>query len=430
MPLVTVSGGGGTIVTIPITSAANAVIAQTLLDGVSAGVDNGSITPYRYAGLGSFTPPGGESMMILTGPGAVTIPATTGTLVDIATVPVVLFGGTAAEQLVVAGTGGITYFTNTGSGTVIAGGGNNTIIVPAGSNLTSPVPAVGDAIGTAASPIGEHLILTDLDNDNITALSGNVTISAGLGDNSIVLGTGNALVDVTGHDLIQAGSGSATINATAGEASVQGSSGAITFIGGDVASVVLGGMGSVTVTAGAGGGVFHGGTDGNNLLLGGIGATSLFGAGNGDMLIGFGNVQNLLVAGAGSETLLGAGTGDSTFRAGSGHTSMTGGSGADTLYAGSGRATMTGSFGADSFTFVHGDAGGRDLVTDFMKGTDSLVLSGYASDEFANALNSASQNNAGTTITLSDNTTITFAGLTISDLRTIGAIADPGSSGH
>src|SRR5271166_4522460 len=161
MPNVTVASGHGTTVSVPIGSIQNAKIAVQALASISQGVEGGTIAPYFYSGFGPLHPPGGPSVMFLTGPGGVAIPGSTGTVADNSTRPDVLFGGGAAQQLVVSGKGGITYFANSGAGTVIAGGGDNTII-------TAPIG-------------GDHLILTDAGNDKILALSGNDTISAGLG---------------------------------------------------------------------------------------------------------------------------------------------------------------------------------------------------------------------------------------------------------
>jgi len=145
MPNVTVSAGNGTIVTVPIGSLQNAQIAAQALSSVSAGVDHGTLTPYFYSGFGPLNPPPGPSVMFLTGKGSVSIPGTTGTVVDDSKSRDTLFGGTASQQLVVSGIGGINYYANLGAGTVIAGGGDNSIKVLAGS--------------------GDHLILTDRGND-------------------------------------------------------------------------------------------------------------------------------------------------------------------------------------------------------------------------------------------------------------------------
>jgi hypothetical protein len=69
-----------------------------------------------------------------------------------------------------------------------------------------------------------------------------------------------------------------------------------------------------------------------------------------------------------------------TSNAGNGNDELNGGSGVDRLYGGAGNDRLTGGAGADRFVFsmygVDGTAGndGNDLVTDFVVGTDVLVL--------------------------------------------------------
>ena len=158
MPSVTVASGHNTTVSVPIGSLQNAQIAAQALASVSQGVIGGTITPYFTAGFGPLNPPPGASVLFITGPGAVPVPASTATVVDISTKFDIILGGSAAQQLVVSGTGGITYYANIGAGTVIAGGGDNTII-------------------TALTGGGDHLIATDAGNDDILSFSGNNTIS-------------------------------------------------------------------------------------------------------------------------------------------------------------------------------------------------------------------------------------------------------------
>jgi Ca2+-binding RTX toxin-like protein len=408
MPNVTVASGHGTTVSVPIGSLQNAQIAAQALASISQGVIDGTITPYFSSGFGVPSVPAGPSVLFLTGPGSVAIPGSTGTLVDDSTKPDVLFGGNAAEQLVVSGKGGITYYVNTGAGTVIAGGGDNTII-------------------TALSGGGDHLILTDAGDDKILSFSGNNTISAGLGDNSILLGTGNDSVQVTGHDIINAGSGTSTITVVTGNAVVYGGTGQLTFTNGNEASTVFGGTGSATVTGGGGGGVFHGGLGGNNLLIGGEAATTLFGGGNGDMLLSVGKGNDLLSAGTGNETLLGIGSGADTFRGGSGSDMITGGAGKNTIVAGSGAETLTGGPSGNDYEFINGQAGGNVEITDFMKGADTLTLLGYGHDALKDAIKDATKTSDSITITLPDDTSITFLGIT--DLSGVGGGGGGGGGG-
>jgi Ca2+-binding RTX toxin-like protein len=90
-----------------------------------------------------------------------------------------------------------------------------------------------------------------------------------------------------------------------------------------------------------------------------------------------------------------------------------GGSGQETFFAGSGNATVIGGTGADLYAFVNGEAGGSETIFGFdsSKG-DQVTLQGYGPDEVRNDLKNATTSGGNTVITLSDNTSITFIGVT------------------
>ncbi len=121
-----------------------------------------------------------------------------------------------------------------------------------------------------------------------------------------------------------------------------------------------------------------------------------------------------LVAGAGNETLSGLGaTGADTFAAGSGQTQITGGLGADTFVGGSGAATVHAVGSSNLFAFIKGSAGGTMLVNDLTNAAQvSVALSGYGPNEAANALASQVAGPNSVSVTLSDNTVVTFANIT------------------
>jgi Ca2+-binding RTX toxin-like protein len=124
------------------------------------------------------------------------------------------------------------------------------------------------------------------------------------------------------------------------------------------------------------------------------------------------------VGGSGAATIFGS-TGKLDFVGGSGKASVQGGSlGSNTFEAGSGNETLTGASASstlphpdDSFTFIKGHTGGTDLIKNFVSG-DLVKLEGYGPHEIANALANVKYTPRGATITLSDNTKITFAGVT------------------
>ena len=118
-----------------------------------------------------------------------------------------------------------------------------------------------------------------------------------------------------------------------------------------------------------------------------------------------------LVAGIGNETLSAAmASGADSLVAGSGHDSLIGGTGNDTFFGGSGSSTMLGGSGHDVFTFVKTLDGGTDLVVNFT-GMDKIDLQGYGPHAVKDALASQTYANGSVTITLADNTRVTFAGI-------------------
>ena len=86
---------------------------------------------------------------------------------------------------------------------------------------------------------------------------------------------------------------------------------------------------------------------------------------------------------------------------------LLGGAGNDTLAGGVGNDTLTGGGGDNAFFITDGFAGGSITITDF-DGQDTMGLYDYGSTPASMALQTASTNDGNVTLTLSDNTTITF----------------------
>jgi Ca2+-binding RTX toxin-like protein len=91
---------------------------------------------------------------------------------------------------------------------------------------------------------------------------------------------------------------------------------------------------------------------------------------------------------------------------------LLGGTGNDTLFAGMGQATMAGGVGADTFDFLKGTASTVTILDFSAAQDDTIKLQGFASNEAQFAIDHAKVTAAGTTVTLSDHTKITFADLT------------------
>jgi Ca2+-binding RTX toxin-like protein len=334
--------------------------------------------------------------------GSLALPADYPVVFDNQAGPLSLAAGGEAGQVVVA-FGGLTYDVAGGSAAIYTG---------------EPVsgPGAGDTIFlNGASP---SYVAAGEGSDTVVAAGGNHVIALGSGANTAFLATGSDILASEGNDVVVMGSGTATVSLS-GSSDVFGGAGKMLLQFGAGFGQLFQGAGAVTVFGGTGGGMFAGGTAGGNVLVAGTGATTLFGGGANDLLFAGGAANDVLVASAGNSTLFGAGaSGNDTFVAGSGAAFITGGGGADLFFAGTGAATMAAGTGPDVFAFAASHAGGTDVIEGFKVGVDQVALSGYDPGNVGTAaqqaLADAAANSAGgsTFVTLSDHTTIVFAGTT------------------
>jgi Ca2+-binding RTX toxin-like protein len=132
------------------------------------------------------------------------------------------------------------------------------------------------------------------------------------------------------------------------------------------------------------------GQGGSDFLSGGDGADFLYGAAGDDVLEG-GGQDDTLWAGVGQDSLSGEGgndilfgeIGDDWLSGGDGHDSLDAGDGDDRLEGGVGQDTLTGGLGADRLSggldadiFDFGSpSSGADEITDFVGGTDKILIS-------------------------------------------------------
>ena len=115
----------------------------------------------------------------------------------------------------------------------------------------------------------------------------------------------------------------------------------------------------------------------------------------------------------GNETLSGIGSsGNNVMWAGAGSDLMGGGSGNETFFAGQGNAAIIGGSGADLFAFVNGHGRGRLMSSGIQpRPGRSGGPPGLWGRRGADDLAGATVANGSTTITLSDHTSVTFAGV-------------------
>jgi Ca2+-binding RTX toxin-like protein len=398
MATVTVSGSHGQTVTLNFDTNANAALAGQLAAAITAGVEIGSIVPVDRAGI-SPPPldPGKTGELVQQTDGLTNLRPGYKAVVNTAN-EAVIFGSGDADESVLSSTGNLSFFATGGSGTVVAGGGNNRIVIPGDDN-------------------GDWSINTGNGDDTVLALGGgDDSIAAGGGRNAIELGSGKSAVQTTGDDTVNASSGSETIAAFGtGQDLIYGHSSQLFYVGNSgTSATVFGGTGSDTFFGGGGPDLVYGGTGGNNYLFAGAGQATLFGGGNGDQLYAAGGQAQVLHAGSGTETL------STKFAFGQ-----------DTVFTGTGSYDVTAGQGDDTFVFASTLGGGSSTITGFGLGVDKIDLQGYGKNEAANALRHQQTDGTSSTIKLSDNTTITFAGissLTAGDFITTGGGSGGGGS--
>jgi len=425
MATTTVPGGpGGAPLTFTFGGSAGLTVAQQIANALGAASKAGTLTQTTVSGTsGTVTIPGatvagGTSDLIIestTGPTTVT---GSGIVTNNSGSPSTITAG-AGVQLFTGTVGGV--FSATGTGAEIGAlGGNNTI--------TASAP--GETIGGGA---GANLLIA----------TGGDTVVSGGADTISLSGSGNLVIEaepsVTGgvsitdsgtNDTIVGGVNPTTVTAT-GTSTLVGSgtqiyagAGSLTFVGGVGTASILGGTGSESLTAGSGGIVFGVNTETTATVNSGTGGATIYGAPNTSVNLTGGALSlthtDYLLAASGNETLNASTSSSSNFFASvpkgtvPGSVVMVGGSGNDTMLGGgAGSVTMTGGAGLNVFAFFGTVAGGaKEVVTDF-NSLDSVYIEGYSKTGSAAALlQSATVGAGGVTLTLSDNTTVTFSNLT------------------
>ena len=107
-------------------------------------------------------------------------------------------------------------------------------------------------------------------------------------------------------------------------------------------------------------------------------------------------------------------SGDDVLEGRGGNDVLEGGAGADRLDGGTGDDLMTGGLGRDLFVF--GENGGRDAITDFTPGEDSLLIFRTGLTDWNGLLALMSEGEGGVRIDLGNGSSLTLAGLTLDDM--------------
>jgi hypothetical protein len=287
-----------------------------------------------------------------------------------------------------------------GGGGGSGGGGGGSGGSSASVTVTNPSNAsgAGAAFTTSVTNAGSITIFNGSGNASVagpavlTASNVAVTVSGGttaLVDDS----NGNNAVTVTKSAIVFATSGD-TVSASSGATTLFGaSSGQTTFSLGGSGASVTGGSGSILGTS----------TGANSTLVGGTGVSLFTVTGAGSTAVaGSAGVTGINEAQAAGPEVIATNPLGNT-----GQLVAILGSGASTVVGGSGSATITGGSGPDAYLFVKGHAGGSEVIIGF-KATDNIGFAGYGYTPAA--LPAEHVGSTGDVMTLSDGTSITFAG--------------------
>ncbi|MCV3769072.1 M10 family metallopeptidase [Rhizobium sp. TRM95796] len=165
-----------------------------------------------------------------------------------------------------------------------------------------------------------------------------------------------------------------------------------------------------------------GGRSGDDAIFGLGGDDFLFGNSGDDRLLG-GNGNDRLNGGLGSDLLSGGDDNDKLFGY-RGNDRLLGGAGTDVLNAGLGKDILIGGNGNDRLTggsgpdrFVFGRDGGRDVITDFDVGEDTLVFKNSGFSNKTDILDAVHRQGADVIITLDDSSTVQLENVSVHQLE-------------
>jgi Ca2+-binding RTX toxin-like protein len=439
----TVSGSGTPPAPTP--GKVNELIVGSVTGGVIT-VPSGPASTTGYVVVVNSTQPetiyGGPNTTVLGGSSNITIidPATI-TLSDVnSSTP----GGNDVVMLTATDTGAIAAG-NSGNDTIaalganqsIAGGSGTNVLFDFGTNDTISAQGRNDTIaggslsggmvinsGSGAAIFAGTGGLTVVDPGILNTIVGSsgalvATVGAGGGGDLVVGRTGTVVATDTGNsDTVAAGTGAMSVTGSGNNLLTFGGTGGLQFVDAAGSSTVLAAAGAANSVSLAGGQVLVAVQPSASVTVNGSsGFATLYGGALSNVtLLNSGSSSVLYAAGFGNETLNGAGAKAANQLFGGldskGADSIVGGTGNDTLVAGSGADTLVGNGANNLFVFFHanGGAAAQDYIGGYQS-NDLVVLSGYGTAAASIAQAGATSSGGNTTITLADNTKITFLGV-------------------
>lgn len=339
--------------------------------------------------------------------------------------------GTAGAEKIDGGLGDDTLYGGGGADSLIGNEGNDSILyrdsaaLIQGGNGTDTLVIDASALGAKfdlASAINQvtdesvvdkgNLVVRGMDNIDATASSNAITLESAAAGTTLLKLTSQAdtvttMAAVTGNLTVVAGSGddditsgavvaTATMNIDAGDGNDK-----VNTSGSDAEVTISGGAGKDTISSGSGNDEISGG-DGDDTVNAGIGNNNVSGGAGNDSLTTAGGADT--VSGGDGNDTINAGSGDNSVNAGDGNNSVTTGGDADTVVSGAGNDIISADNGANSVTSGAGDDSvttgtGADTI-DAGDGND-VVNSGAGNDvisagEGNNTVDAAAGNNAVT----------------------------------
>ena len=262
--------------------------------------------------------------------------------------------GGEGDDVIMGDAGNDTVDAGAGDDIIIDGGGDDTLTGGDGEDTFSFLPGHEDDKITDFDTANDEIDLSQFTTAiTFTQLQGKMSTVTDPNDVTVITGVKIDLTDFGGGTITLEGV-TATSNLTAEM-----------FCLPDCDSTVDDILVESPVTGDENGNFYLGDTGDETFTL--LGGNDVVFAEEGDDTIYGGEGNDYLVGGEGADTIEGGADGDWLY----------GGEGDDTLTGGTGDDTLTGGAGADTFVFNSGD--GKDTITDFENGTDTIDLSAISS---------------------------------------------------